>query len=127
MKFLSFIIIILLTSCSLFTNKFDNNEYASYIKLLTLAEETVKVCDSSEDTKKYLVKIQHESNFLVNYTKYNDKNEESYNISTILNKNIKEMVNRYNTIGASSAYCKAKLTIYAKSIQEIAKATTAKQ
>jgi hypothetical protein len=125
----NFIIItafVLLSGCSLFGAKFDNNEYASFIRLETQTLATINKCDTPDDVRASLNSMVNEVGFLYTYTKHLPKNEETHQIVKVLQANIDEMKSRYDKSNPSTAYCKIKLTTLSKSTERALKAITSK-
>lgn len=124
-KILILPLFLVLISCStITTSKFDNIEYSSYVKLLTMVEEAPEYCGDRESINQYVTIMKTESAFLANYTTYKQYNEDSMEISARIKVSIDKLYNRYQTAtGISENYCQAKFLILNRMLKSVVKVT----
>jgi hypothetical protein len=105
-------LVALLAGCSLInTSTFDNNEYASFISIMTLAEQSKVFCDGPKDQMiDRAYRIDGHAHQLSNYTLHRVNNKSTHKIATIIKDTTSEMVDRYATGDkVSKIYCETKL------------------
>ena len=103
--------IILISGCSLFGARFDNNEYESFVRLHTEITFAAENCNNPDVLRTNIYDIVKEVEFLYTYTKHLPNNNNTFNIVTILRSNIKELDKAYTDGSKSETYCRAKLSI----------------
>ncbi len=116
--FATIVALILLSGCTLFqSSTYDSNEYAGFIRTLTMFEAAHKSCDDFMNVKPQMLyltgTVGYELDYLHNYAKYRMiDNESTVDIIATIRETNNELHQRYNedTI-PSKIYCKAKTTV----------------
>lgn len=106
--------ILLLSGCTLFGAKFDNNEMASVARIAVESKLAAETCSDTLSTVRAIRSLKKEAMFFETYTKHLPDNNESHKIAIIINETILEMEERYKTSDPSIGYCKIKLLIIKK-------------
>jgi len=108
------IIVFGMSSCSIFTSRYSEGEYISFIRILTWVEQAQDLCKNDVRVPNYMLAINKESKFLLNFAKYRDNDTEVVVIAEQISDNALEMLNRYNAKGyegVSTSYCNGKTEI----------------
>lgn len=115
------LIAFLLAGCaSIFPPKYDTNQFQLLVRLSVRADHAIQLCE------KGAIRAQFETmdiytDELVTMSKYLPDNAETHEIAQILDKDIDEIIKRYETAEAginwpSPAYCKGKMKIFKKKV-----------
>jgi len=111
------IMVISFTGCVTNAPQYDNNEYASVVKMKILTLDMNKSCLSSDAVNSQLPSLKREVLYFNIYSKHLPDNNNVYEISGILTKIITEMDNKYtDNEKVSNAYCQHKTGLLLKGI-----------
>lgn len=124
---LTLISVLILSSCSIGA-KFDNNEYASLVRVEVIAKAAIYECNNVEKTKVNLGDMRKELDFVKTYSLYLDNNNETVEIISLLDEMVNTMTQRYygaNNV-PSELYCKQNMIIIVKSTQRTLEAISKK-
>lgn len=99
------------------TAYFDNNEYASLVRMEVFAQYANETCDQPQVAVRYLSQLEFESNVFATYTEFRPKNEETAELANIIRENIEEMEARYAVGVPSTLYCQQKTSFLIDAIQ----------
>jgi len=100
---------IVVTSCSIFPPKYDNNEYQLLVELEVASRRIKENCSDPNTIRQYLESMAHSTEILNTYSFYLPNNTDLFEISKILVHDIQEMKGRYNDgKKPSEIYCKLK-------------------
>lgn len=117
---------VILSGCSIFGARYDNNEYASFVHLRIIAASAMEYCGDPETLSYHIKKLDNRAEFLYHYTKHLPKNNDTFDIATILRSNVNELDEAYTDGTASETYCRFKMELMIQHIDRALEAVAVK-
>lgn len=119
---LIFLVAFVLSSCTLFPQKFDNHEYSMLVDIAIGAETLKSNCDDEVTSLGIINNLDTKSRKLELYTRHTPKNDEVYNVAKVLREDMKEFKDHRSKKGHSKFYCEIKAGIIHKKTLRILEA-----
>jgi len=101
----------LLIGCQLLSNKFDNNEFAAFVKIESTANIMSQQCNIPHKIKQSIETLLQDTEYVLTYTKHRKNNEHVYAATKILNADVHNLNDAYENGDPSVNYCKSKLQL----------------
>lgn len=124
MKKLAIVLVALsLSGCALFDAyfmaKYDNQEYQMANKIRTMAQVSIKNCDSPKEIKVFYVNVWNASTEFKNYTEHLPRNPEAHKMAVQLEELIDRNAKAYGSSSQSVVFCKLQLQQIERSADKI--------
>lgn len=107
MKKALIILAVFLSACA--SVKFDGNEYALFVAVEVMADQTMRRCGNANDAKLQVAQLAAAAQYAKTYTQYREGRDDLYKAATELNSLTEEMLARYaSSTPPSRGYCEEK-------------------
>ena len=116
-KFTALFFVLLLTSCSLIPQQYDNNEYELLARLETNVAIINEKCDDEAFVESRLFDLEYDAKLLHTYTFYTPSNVDVYNIVDILKQDVLEFKHQYEKDEATPTYCTLKTKLFLQKVR----------
>lgn len=125
MKKIILILTLFLSGC-VTSAHFDNNEYASVVRLEVYTRQISTSCENPTKVKMMIDQLESDVEYLVTYTKFLKVNKSTHEIALVLQSQVKELKQAYEKGTPTDIYCQVKLKILNIEIQRALEAIAKK-